>query len=144
MLELLCSASREYGAIAKAKVRAIIQNGYVCLAKQSGDCTERAAKAAVEKHRVLASEKSRDAPFEFAMEIGHSREHRRTASAQSVCAECLVRRDQHLGMIGKAEIIIRAEINHRPRFAAIADHRAGVCAGEEFRFIQFDRPCTDA
>src|SRR5207247_5821314 len=135
---LLCPASREYGAIAKAKVRAIIQNCYVWLAKQSGDRAQRAAKPAVKKHRVLASEKFRDAPFELAMEISHSGEHGRTARSQSVRLKSFMRGRKHLGVIGKAEIGIGAEINHRPRFASVVDHRAGICAGEEFRLIQFD------
>ena len=59
-------------AITKTKVRAIVQNRHVAFAKQPGDRAQRAAKSTVEKHRVLASEKFRDAPFEFAMEIGHS------------------------------------------------------------------------
>jgi hypothetical protein len=72
VLELFCPAPGQHSAIAKAKMRAIIENGDIALAKQPGDCTQRAAKSTVEKHRVLAVEKFRDATFEFAVEIGHA------------------------------------------------------------------------
>ncbi len=124
-------------------MRAVVQKRHVGFAKEPGDGAQCAAKAAVEKHRILASKKFCDAPFEFAMQIGHSREHRRTARSQSVRLKGFMRGRKHLGVIGKAEIVIGAEINHRPRFATVVDHRAGICAGEEFRLIQFDRPCAD-
>jgi len=49
---------------------------------------------------------------------------------------------QHLGMIGKAEIIVGAEINNRPRFSTIVNNGARICGGEELRFVQFNRPRT--
>src|SRR6202035_1460668 len=72
VLELLSAAARKDGAIAKTKVRTVVQKSHVSFAKEAGDCAQRAAKSAVEKHRVLAFERFCDAPFELAMEIGHS------------------------------------------------------------------------
>ncbi len=106
MLEFFCAAPGQHSAIAKAKMRAIVQKRHVGFAKQSGDRAQRAAKAAIEKHRILASKKFRHAPFEFAMQIGHSREHRRTARAHSVRPERLVCGSQHFRVICEAEIIV--------------------------------------
>ena len=78
------------------------------------------------------------------MQIRHSGKHGRSASSQSMGAERLVRRDQNLGMIGKAEIIIRTEINHRPRPAAVTDHCARIRCAKQLRFIQFNRPRANA
>src|SRR2546423_246383 len=47
-------------------MRAIVQKRHVGFAKEPRDGAQRAAKAAVEKHRILASKKFRHAPFEFA------------------------------------------------------------------------------
>src|SRR5260370_38494713 len=52
--------------------------------------------------------------------------------------------DGNLGMIGEAEIIIGAKIDHRPRFAAVNDHRARGCRGEELRLVQLGCPRTSA
>src|SRR5437667_12797414 len=71
VFKLLRPAPGQHGTIAETKVRAVVQNGHVAFAKQSGDRAQRAAKSAVEKHRVFALEKFRDAPFELAMEVGH-------------------------------------------------------------------------
>ena len=76
MLEFFCAAPGQHSPIAKAKMRAVVQKRHVGFAKEPRDGAQRAAKAAVEKHRILASKKFRHAPFEFAMQIGHSREHR--------------------------------------------------------------------
>src|SRR5215831_554808 len=84
MLELLSPASRQHGTVAKTKMRTVVQKGHVALAKQSRDRAKRTAESAVENHGVLASKKFRDAPFEFAMQISHSREHRGTARPHSV------------------------------------------------------------
>src|SRR5438876_9742394 len=125
-------------------MRAVVQKRHVGFAKEPRDGAQRAAKAAVEKHRILAAKKFRDAPFEFAMQIGHSREHRRTARAHSVRSERLVCGGQHFRVICEAKIIVRAEIDHRSRLAAIIDHGARICSREEFRLIQLNRPRTDA
>jgi len=71
VFKLLRPAPGQHGTIAETKVRAVVQNGHVAFAKQAGDRAQRAAKSAVEKHRVFALEKFRDAPFELAMEVGH-------------------------------------------------------------------------
>src|SRR2546430_16850031 len=42
------------------------------------------------------------------------------------------------------ELLATAEIDHRPRLAAIIDHRARICSREEIRLIQFNRPHADA
>ena len=73
MLELLRAASRQNRAITKTQMRAIIQNCDVAFAQQPGNRPQCTAEAAVEKHRVLAVEKFRDAVFEFPVEIGHAR-----------------------------------------------------------------------
>ena len=80
-------------------------------AQKSGNGAERAAKAAVEKHRVLTAEKFRHPSFQFAMKISHSRKYRGAARAQAVRRQGFVRRRDHLGMIGQAEIIIGAEVD---------------------------------
>jgi len=46
-----------------------------------------------------------------------------------------MRSGQHFRVIGKAEIIVRAEINDWPRFPAVIDHRARICAGEQLGLI---------
>ena len=51
-----------------------------------------------------------------------------------------MRGGQHFRVIGKAQIIVRAEIDHRPRLPCVIDHRARICGCEELRFIQFNRP----
>ena len=86
MLEFFGATSRKHRAVAKTQMRSIVENGDIAFAQQTGDRAERAAKSAVEKHGVFALEKFRDAPFEFAMQIGHSGKHRRTACAQTVGA----------------------------------------------------------
>ena len=67
MLEFLRAASGKDCAIAKTEVRAIVQDGHVGFAEQARNRAQRAAKSAVEKHRILASEEFRHTPFEFAM-----------------------------------------------------------------------------
>ncbi len=90
----------------------IVENGDIAFAQQPRDRAKRAAKSAVEKHGVLAIEKFRDAPFEFAVEIGHARKHGRTACAHAMGAQRLMRGSKHVGVVGKTEIIIRAEVDH--------------------------------
>ena len=135
MLEFLRATSGKYRSIAKAEMRAVIEKSHVGFAKQSGNGAQRSAKAAVEKHRILTAEKSCYAPFEFAMEVGHSREHGRTACTQPMSPEGFVCGGEHFRMIGKAEIVIGAEINYGARFAAVVDHRACICRGEELGLI---------
>src|SRR5438477_12989100 len=91
MLEFLRATSRQNRAITKTQVGSIVENGDIAFAQQTRDRAQRAAKSAVEKHRVLAIEKFRDTAFEFAMEIGHARKHRRTACAHTVRAQRFVR-----------------------------------------------------
>src|SRR5690242_19178038 len=124
MFELLSAASRQHGTVAKTKMRTVVQNGHVAFAKESRDRAQRATKSAVEKHRVLALEKFRDALFQLAMEISHSREHWRTAHPHSVRSQRLMRSGQHFRVIGKAKIIVRAKINNRPRFPSVVNNRA--------------------
>jgi hypothetical protein len=42
---------------------------------------------------------------------------------------------QYFRMIGKTEIIIGTKVDYGLWSAAISNHRAGVCAGEELRLI---------
>ena len=72
MLEFLRATPRQNRAVTKTQMRAVVQNRDVAFAQQAGNRAQRAAKSAVEKHGVLAVEKFRDAPFEFAVEIGHA------------------------------------------------------------------------
>src|SRR5436190_5505850 len=72
MLEFLRATPRQNRTVTKTQMRAVVQNRDVALPQQAGNRTQRAAKSAVEKHGVLAVEKLRDAPFEFAVEIGHA------------------------------------------------------------------------
>src|SRR5713101_5483115 len=116
-------------------MRADVKNSDVGFAQHSRNGAKCAAKPAVKKHRVLAPEKLRDTSFEFPVQIGHSGEHRRTAGAQSVCSERFARSDEHLGMIGEAEIIVGTKINYGTRFAAVGDHRVRVGSGEELRLV---------
>src|SRR5438552_3641224 len=74
MLKLICAATRKNSSVAKTQVRAVVENRDIRFAKQSGNRAERAAKSAVEKHRVFAAEKFRDAALQLAMKIGHARE----------------------------------------------------------------------
>ena len=72
MLEFLRATPRQNRTVTKTQMRAVVQNRDVALPQQAGNRTQRAAKSTVEKHRVLAVEKFRDVPFEFAVEIGHA------------------------------------------------------------------------
>ena len=76
MLEFLSAASGKHRSIAKAEMRAVVQNRHVGFAKQARNRAQRTAKPAIKKHRVLAPEKLRDTSFEFPVQIGHSGEHR--------------------------------------------------------------------
>src|SRR5207244_12683639 len=66
--------------------------------------------------------------------------HWRTARPHPGGPQSLVRGGKHFRVIGKAEIIIRTEIDHRAWFPAVVNHRARICTGEELRFVQFNRP----
>ena len=103
MLEFLRATPRQYRAVTKTQMGSIVENGNIAFAQQPRDRAQRAAKSAVEKHRVLAVEKFRDAPFEFAMKIGHAGKHGRTAGAHSVGAQRLVRGSKHVGVIRQAQ-----------------------------------------
>ena len=54
--------------------------------------------------------------------------------------ECFVRCRNYLGVIGKAEIIVGAEINDRFWLATITNGGAGVSGGHQFWLIQIRRP----
>ena len=49
--------------------------------------------------------------FQFAMKIGHARKHRRTACAQAVGFESIMRSGDDFGMIRQTEIIVGAKID---------------------------------
>src|SRR5262245_26635308 len=109
-------------------MRAVVENRHVGFAKQAGDGAQRAAEPAVEKHRVLASQKFRDAPFEFAMQIGHSREHGGSARSESMRPQGFMGGRQYFGVISKTKVIVGAEIDDGARFPAIANERSRICA----------------
>ena len=54
--------------------------------------------------------------------------------------ERFVRRRNYLGVIGKAKIIVGAEINDRFWLATITNDGAGVSGGHQFWLIQIRRP----
>ena len=83
MLEFLRPAAGERRAVAQTEMRAVVEHRHVGFPQQSGDRPERAAESAVEKHGVFAAEELRRAALQLAMEIGHAREHGRTAGAQA-------------------------------------------------------------
>ena len=144
VLEFFSATTGQHRAIAQTQVGTIVENGHVRFAEQTGDRPKRAAESAVKKHRVFATEKFRDAAFEFSMQISHSREHRRTASAQAVCLKRFVRSRNHCGVISETKIIIGTEIDNRARLASIIDRCASVGRGKQFGFIQFYRPRSDS
>src|SRR5580700_11181434 len=102
-------------------MRAIVENGHIRFSEQTGNGSKRATKSTVEKHCVLAAEEFCDLVLEFAMQIGHSRKHRGTASTQAVRLERLVGRGNYLGMVGETEIIIRTEVDNGLRLAVISN-----------------------
>src|SRR5437870_12645431 len=140
MFKLLGATTGKHGAVTQTQVRSIIENRDVALAEQPRDRAEGAAESAVEEHRILATEKFRDPRFQFAVKIGHAREHGRTACSETVGIERVVRRRDDLGMIGEAEIIVGTKIDDGLRFAVVSNAGAGVRTGEQFRLIQFNRP----
>src|SRR5881275_2452558 len=71
VLEFLCAAPGKHCPIAKTEVRTVVQNSHIGFTKQTGNCTERTAKSAVEKHRILAAEEFCNAPLKFPMQIRH-------------------------------------------------------------------------
>src|SRR2546430_5666075 len=72
MLKFFRATAREEGAIAQTQVRPIVQDRDISFSQQSGNGPERAAKPAVEKHRILAPE-----------ELGHARSEEHTSELQS-------------------------------------------------------------
>ena len=99
MFEFLCPTSRQYRTITKTEMGSVVQDRDIALAQQTRNCAKRAAKSAVEQHRILAVEKFRDAPFEFAVKIGHALKHRRTACPHTMGPQGLVPRSKHVGVI---------------------------------------------
>ena len=65
-------------------MRAVVEDRDIGFAEQTRNGSKRAAKTAVEKHRVFPPEKFRDLAFQLAMKIGHARKHGRTAGPESV------------------------------------------------------------
>ena len=126
MLEFLAPAARQSRAIAQTQVRAVVENGHVGFAEQSGNRAERATETAVEKHGIFAAQKFRDLAFQFSVQIGHAGEDWRTARAHPVGAKGLVRGLQHFRMIRQPQVIIGAKIDDRVRFALVIDGGAGV------------------
>src|SRR5580704_9326046 len=122
-------------------MRTIIQNRDVAFSKQTRDGAERASKPAVEKHRVLAAKEFRKSPLELAVQIGHSRKHRRSAGAHSMGLERFPGCSNYLGMIRETEIIIRTKIDDRMRLTVVGDGRSGVGWAKHFRFVKWRCPC---
>src|SRR5438309_9140820 len=71
------------------------------------------------------------------MQVGHSRQHRRSARSQSMSPERFVRCSDYLGVIGKAEVIVGAKINDRLGLTTITNGGTSVRRGQEFWLIQF-------
>ena len=57
------------------------------------------------------------------MQIGHAGEHGRTARAQAMRAQRLMRGRDHFRVIGQAEIIVGTKIDDRMRFAVVMERR---------------------
>src|SRR6476646_5651638 len=74
------------------------------------------------------------------MQVGHSRKHRRSARSQAMSPERFVRCSDYLGVIGKTEIIVGAQINDRLRLNTITNGGTSVSGSQEFWLIQLDRP----
>src|SRR5947209_15857065 len=106
MLELFAPTTRQSRAVAQAEVRTIVENSYVGFPEQTGDGAEGAPEAAVKEHGIFASKKIGNASLELAMEIGHPRENRCAARAQTMCKESLLGGCDDLGVIREAEVII--------------------------------------
>ena len=102
VLEFVRATSRKRRAVAQTQMRAIIQNRYVVFAQQTGDGSQRAAKSAVKKHGVFATEKFRHLPLKLAVQIRHAGKHRRTACAETVRAQRFLRCGEDVGMICQA------------------------------------------
>src|SRR5438132_5056506 len=140
MFELFRAATRKDCAVAQAQVRPVVENCYVSFAKQSGDRAKGAAESTIKNHRVFTLKKLRHTAFKFSMQVGHSRQHRRSARSQSMSPERFVRCSDYLGVIGKAEVIVGAKINDRLGLTTITNGGTSVRRGQEFWLIQFDRP----
>ena len=140
VFETVEPAAREDRAVAEAEMRPVVENRDVAFAQQPGESSERATEAAVEKHRVFPAEKLRHRPLEFPMEIGHAREHRRTARAHAVFREGLVGRGNHFRVIGQAEVIVGAKIDDRLRLAVVLNRSASVGRAEHVGLVKFRGP----
>ena len=140
MLEALGARAGQHRAIAQAQMRAVIHDRHIAFAQQPGDRPERSAETAVEKHRVFVTEEFRHPPLELPMQVGHAREHRRTARAQAVGAQRLVRGRDHFRMIGEAEIIVGTEIDDRMRLAVVIQRRPRFGRAQHLRLVKFDGP----
>ena len=140
MLEFLRPAAGKGRAIAQAEMRTIVEDRDVRFAEQARDRAERAAETAVEKHGVFAPEILREFALQFAMQIGHAGEHGRAAGAESVGREGVVCRGDDLGMIGQAEVIVGAKVDHRLRLPAVGDGGASFGGGAHFGLVKFHRP----
>src|SRR5882672_4570869 len=139
MLEFVCATSGKRRAVAQTQMRAIIQDRYVVFAQQTGDGSERAAKSAVKKHGVFASEEFCHAPLKLAMQVRHAGKHRRTACAETVRLQRSVCCGNDFGMICQAEVIVGTKVDHRARPAVVIDGRARVGTSEQLRFVKFYR-----
>ena len=107
-------------------MRTIVENCDVAFSEQTRDRAERAAKPAVEKHRILAAKEFREPPLELTMQIGHTGKHRSSARAHSMGLERFSGCGNYLRVVGEPEIIIRTKIDDRMRLTIVGDGRAGV------------------
>ncbi len=78
--------------------------------------------------------------LQFPVKIGHAGEHGRTAGAETVGRERFVGGSDDFGMIGQAEVVVGAKINHRLRPAVVGDGGARFRRRPHLRFVKFDRP----
>src|SRR5438045_9448065 len=110
MFELFRAATRKDCAVAQAQVRPVVENCYVSFAKQSGNRAKGAAESTIKNHRVFTLKKLRHTAFKFAIQVGHSRKHRRSARSQSMSPERSVRCSASVGVIGRAGIMVGQRI----------------------------------
>jgi hypothetical protein len=102
-------------------MRAIVEDRDIGLSEKTRDCSERAAKAAIEQHSVFASKELCDLALQLPMKIGHAGKHGRAARTKAVAGQSILGRSDHFGMVGQPKIIVGTKIDDRARFSVVGD-----------------------
>jgi hypothetical protein len=74
------------------------------------------------------------------MQIGHAGKRGRTTSAYSVFCERLIRGLDDFGTIRQTEIVVRAKIDDRLRFAVVLNRGASICAAQHAWLVKLRCP----